>query len=284
MDEDIDAGGIRKLNTVRYPEEGHIGARVRKAVADATIRGPRCPSVDVNPAKVGPCDRPQRQSRVSRYHRWVTRHPVRDPGRRGASWGRWRPSSPRRLQLKTAFEELLPSNDPGVVTLERTQKRMGDLSLLLIGVRSPDHEAEPAVRRGADQEAAGAAPRVVNLATYEIQDLAQFFQDNKWLYVSEDDLESIRDRLRNEISKRKNPLFVSLDDEEPIDQMQKRLGRATRSKSDSRAGCSPAPTAVRLDRRAAARRPIRRARGRGAVQRRPRADRRGPARRSYHPQ
>ncbi|MES1208777.1 MAG: MMPL family transporter, partial [Pseudomonadota bacterium] len=66
-------------------------------------------------------------------------------------------------------------------------------------------------------------PQVVNLATYEIQDLRQFFQTNKWLYVSEDDLESIRDRLRSEISKRKNPLFVSLDDEEPVDQLQKRL-------------------------------------------------------------
>jgi uncharacterized protein len=63
----------------------------------------------------------------------------------------------------------------------------------------------------------------VNLATYEIQDLRRFFRDNQWLYVSEDDLEAIRDRLRNEISKRKNPLFVSLDDEEPVDQMQKRL-------------------------------------------------------------
>ena len=46
-----------------------------------------------------------------------------------------------RLELKTAFSELLPSNDPGVVALARTQKRLGDLSLLLIGIRSPDHEA-----------------------------------------------------------------------------------------------------------------------------------------------
>ena len=43
--------------------------------------------------------------------------------------------------LKTAFSELLPSNDPGVVTLTRTEKRMGDMSLLLIGVRSPDYAA-----------------------------------------------------------------------------------------------------------------------------------------------
>ncbi len=43
--------------------------------------------------------------------------------------------------------------------------------------------------------------------------------------MSEDDLESIRDRLRNEIQKRKNPLFVSLEDEETPEQTAKRLDR-----------------------------------------------------------
>ncbi|HVV17717.1 MAG TPA: MMPL family transporter [Polyangia bacterium] len=128
-----------------------------------------------------------------------------------------------RLQLKTALEELLPSNDPGVVTLERTQRRIGDLSLLLVGIRSPDHAANLRYAEALTKKLRALPPQVVNLATYEIQDLRQFFQTNKWLYVSEDDLESIRDRLRNEISKRKNPLFVSLDDEEPVDQLQKRL-------------------------------------------------------------
>ncbi|HTJ80100.1 MAG TPA: MMPL family transporter, partial [Polyangiaceae bacterium] len=50
-----------------------------------------------------------------------------------------------------------------------------------------------------------------------------FFQRNKWLYVQEGDLESIRDRLRSEISRRKNPLYVSLGDEESLEDMQKRM-------------------------------------------------------------
>ncbi len=44
----------------------------------------------------------------------------------------------RRLDLRTAFSELLPNDDPGVVALHKTQKRMGDLTLLLVGIRSPD--------------------------------------------------------------------------------------------------------------------------------------------------
>src|SRR5450432_3125276 len=165
-----------------------------------------------------------RHVRIDRYHRFVTAHPTRIligalvvfVVAAGLA---------SRLRLKTAFVELLPSNDPGVVALSRTQKRMGYLSLLLIGVRSPDHEANLRYAEALTQKLRALPPTVVNLATYNVRDLREFYQQNKWLFVSEDDLESIRDRLRNEISKRKNPLFVSLDEEEPIDKMQSRLER-----------------------------------------------------------
>ena len=111
-----------------------------------------------------------------------------------------------------------------MVSLTRTQKRLGDLSLLLIGIRSPDQRGQPALRGGADQKLRALPPTVVNLATYHVRDVRAFFEQNKWLYVSEEDLESIRDRLRTEISKRKNPLFVSLRrDEESIDSMRQRM-------------------------------------------------------------
>jgi len=165
---------------------------------------------------------PPAQSRVSRYHQWIARFPV------GILVGVLIVGAiasflASRLSLKTSLEELLPSNDPGVITLERTQKRMGDLSLLLIGIRSPDHAANLRYAEALTKKLRALPPQVVNLAAYEIKDLEQFFRDNKWLYVSEDDLESIRDRVRNEIQKRKNPLFVSLEDDESPDQMAKRL-------------------------------------------------------------
>jgi len=57
-----------------------------------------------------------------------------------------------------------------------------------------------------------------------VRDVRDFFQRNKWLYASESDLETIRDRLRTEISKRKNPLYVSLaDDDEPVADLEKRM-------------------------------------------------------------
>jgi predicted RND superfamily exporter protein len=135
-----------------------------------------------------------------------------------------------KLELKTAFSELLPSDDPGVVALEKTQSRMGDLSLLLVGVRSPDREANLRYAEHLTQKLRALPKDVVSLATYHIRDLKDFFDKNKWLYLAEDDLVSIRDRLRKEISKRKNPLMIDLSDgeEESLETMRERLTKQDR--------------------------------------------------------
>ena len=196
---------------------------------------------------------PPSHSRISRYHAWITRRPVLvlvGAPLIGAAAG-----LAMRLKLKTSFAELLPSNDPGVVALTRTQARLGDLSLLLIGIRSPDRDANLRYAEALTQKLRALPPSVVNLATYHVRDVRGFFQQNKWLYVSEADLESIRDKLRTEISKRKNPLYISLDDDP---------NRSSRCGSECRARAAPTrsfPAAcsrarggrrLRLDRGAAA--------------------------------
>ena len=129
-----------------------------------------------------------------------------------------------RLELRTAFSELLPSDDPGVVALNRTQKRLGDMSLLLVGIHSPDPAANERYAESLTRRLRAVPNHVADLAAYNIRDVRDFFDRNKWLYVKEADLEEIRDRLRKEISKHKNPLFVDLGgDEESIDQMQQRM-------------------------------------------------------------
>jgi predicted exporter len=163
-------------------------------------------------------------SRVSKYHGWLIRNSAKVLlavfliGAGAAALA-------ARLELRTAFVELLPSNDPGVIALQRTQRRMGDMSLLLIGISSPDYAANLRYAEALTQRLRALPPNVINLAAYEFHDLRGFFKQNKWLFVSEADLEAIRDRLHNEIGKRKNPLFVSLEDEEPLDKMENRLER-----------------------------------------------------------
>jgi predicted RND superfamily exporter protein len=165
---------------------------------------------------------PSAPARAGRYHLWIARRPglVLLLAALVAAGG---VSLAMRLKFKTAFSELLPSDDPGVVALAQMQKRVGDLSLLLIGVRSPDYQANLRYAEALTAELHKMPKTVVELATYNVRDLKSFFERNKWLYVSEDNLESIRDRLRSEISKRKNPLFVSLGEDESLEDMQKRM-------------------------------------------------------------
>jgi uncharacterized protein len=129
-----------------------------------------------------------------------------------------------RLELRTAFSELLPSDDPGVVALNKVQDRMGDLTLLLVGIRSPDRQANERYAAMMTEKLLALPNNMCKLATYHLRDMRDFFANNKWLYVDEGDLETLRDRLKSEIARRKNPLLVSLDDdEEPVDKLRTRV-------------------------------------------------------------
>ena len=134
------------------------------------------------------------------------------------------------LQLKTAFTELLPERDPAVVNLKRAEKRVGDLNLLAVGIRSPDRAANLAYAEALTNRLRRLPPSQVSLVVYHLRDLQDFFRENKWLYASVADLETVRDRLQSEILRRKNPLVVSLDDDGSGDDadeaLRRRLDRA----------------------------------------------------------
>jgi predicted RND superfamily exporter protein len=133
----------------------------------------------------------------------------------------------RRLQLRTAFSELLPNDDPGVVALHRTQKRMGDLTLLLVGVRSPDTAANERYAEALTRHLKSLPPSVSDIATYHVREVIELVESNRWLYASSDDLESVRDRLRGEILKRKNPFALDLDDPQDDRALEQRLTKSS---------------------------------------------------------
>jgi uncharacterized protein len=167
---------------------------------------------------------PESESRSARYCTFVSRHAGKILLAALLVFGlsAWLGS---RLELRTAFSELLPSNDPGVVALEKTQDRIGDMSLLLIGIHSPDREANIRYADKLTKKLLELPKNTIALATYNVRDLKAFFEGNKWLYASEQDLTEIRDRLRREISKRKNPLLLDLDDdaEDSVDSLRQRM-------------------------------------------------------------
>src|SRR5438132_11964599 len=99
------------------------------------------------------------------YHDWIRRHPWQVLAL-GLVVFLAAGALARRLQLRTAFSELLPSDDPGVIALTQTSKRIGDLSLLLIGVHSPDPAANERYAEMLTQKLHALPGRVVELATY----------------------------------------------------------------------------------------------------------------------
>jgi predicted RND superfamily exporter protein len=129
----------------------------------------------------------------------------------------------RRLELRTSFAELLPNDDPGVVALAKTQKRMGDMSLLLVGIRSPDREANLRYAEALTQQMNQLPKTVCELAAFHVRDLRDFFSRNKWLYLSETELGDIHDTVRSEIARRKNPLLVDLGDGDIKDALKQQI-------------------------------------------------------------
>jgi predicted RND superfamily exporter protein len=164
---------------------------------------------------------------VARYTRFIARH----AGKillatllvfLGSTW------LSTKLELRTDFSELLPSDDPGVVTLRKTAERMGDMTLLLVGVHSPDREANLRYAEAISKKLQALPKEMVAFATYHVKDLRAFFEANRWLYLSETELTEIRDRLKKEIVKHKNPMFdlgVSGDDEESVEDMKARYAK-----------------------------------------------------------
>jgi predicted exporter len=128
-----------------------------------------------------------------------------------------------RLQLRTSLVELLPTRDPAVAALERTRSRVGDMNLLLIGVRSPDRAANLRYAAALARHLGTLPPSVCELAASDIHGLRDFFQQHRWLYVSEAHLQEVRDGLRKAIVKRKNPLFIDLSAGDDVDADLKQL-------------------------------------------------------------
>jgi hypothetical protein len=123
-----------------------------------------------------------------------------------------------RLGLKSDFVELLPKNDRNVEVFGELVKRVGSASSLLIGVESDDFAAN---KRFVDDLAARlkAYPRDrVARVAYNINEEKEFFDSNRYLYASYDDLVAIRDDLRTRFvaeARRRGPFALGLEDDDP---------------------------------------------------------------------
>jgi len=123
-----------------------------------------------------------------------------------------------RLELRTNVAELLPSKDPAVEELQYLSKRIGGTSILQIAIESPDRDANLRLAGAIEKELLKLPPDTLESAVWDVRKERQFFLSRKWLYAPLDELEALRDSLRAEIRKKKNPLYVDiLDEDSPKD-------------------------------------------------------------------
>ncbi|HEX4461892.1 MAG TPA: MMPL family transporter [Polyangia bacterium] len=122
-----------------------------------------------------------------------------------------------RLELRTNVAELLPSRDPAVEELQYLSKRIGGTSILEIAIESPDREANLSLAGKLTAELRQLPPDVIQSAVYDVRAEREFFKSRQWLYAPLSELIALRDSLKAEIRKKKNPLYVDIlgEDEDP---------------------------------------------------------------------
>ena len=121
-----------------------------------------------------------------------------------------------RLDLKSDFIELLPTDSTSVKNLEHLKSRVSSYRSLTITVECPELKtsmrfAEDLVKR------LKAFPKDrVRYVEHNLTELNDFYSDNKWLYADLADLTDFRDRLKKRIKEEtEDAVIESLDDEEP---------------------------------------------------------------------
>ncbi|MGA2447504.1 MAG: MMPL family transporter [Polyangiaceae bacterium] len=130
----------------------------------------------------------------------------------------------RRLELRADFIELLPRDSPAFRAFEHQLGRVGGGATFLIGIESPDRKANErlvddlaAALEAERAERSRCGPRCgaepIAFVESGTRDVRKFFEENKWLYASLDDLEDADRELDRQIALRSGLVEDLFDDE-----------------------------------------------------------------------
>ncbi len=117
------------------------------------------------------------------------------------------------LDLKSDFIELLPTDSPSVVNLERLKNRVASYSTLTIAIECPDLEVSKRFAEDLVARLRTFPPERIRSIDYNLKNLRDFYSENKFLYADLPDLTDFRDRLDKRIREEtEQNAFESLDD------------------------------------------------------------------------
>lgn len=119
-----------------------------------------------------------------------------------------------KLGLRSDFVELLPTDSPSVMNLERLKTRIASYATLTVAVQSPDLAANQKFAEDLVPLLRAMPENQVKYVDYSINELTEFYKKNKYLYGDLQDLVDFRDRLKKRIQEETEGAVVeSLDDE-----------------------------------------------------------------------
>ncbi len=126
------------------------------------------------------------------------------------------------LEVRSSFEELLPSDVPSVAHAKELVRRVGGEGTVYVNVEALDGpqglpRAEALALRLADEYRA-LGPEVIRAVEATVRPVESWYADHWPLFLDLADLRKARDELVGEIGKAKaraNPLFSGLEEEEP---------------------------------------------------------------------
>ncbi len=120
----------------------------------------------------------------------------------------------------TDLRELLPSESPGLKAFEHQLGRVGGGATLIVIAESPDRagnerfadDLAARLRAMAAEQKASGGPQLIAYVESGTKDVRSFFEDNKWLYADQADLEEAYETLDHQIAIRSG-LVEDLDDD-----------------------------------------------------------------------
>ena len=136
--------------------------------------------------------------------------------------GTWRFALEVLTHPHTDLRELLPTDSPGLKAFEHQLGRVGGGATLLVVAESPDRAHNErfiddlTVRLDAMRAEQGknGAPALISYIESGSKDVHAFFEENKWLYAEQKDLESAYDTLDHQIALG-GGMVEDLDDDAP---------------------------------------------------------------------
>lgn len=116
-----------------------------------------------------------------------------------------------KIKIRSNFAELLPDNSPAVIDLKKINSRTGGMGELIVSITGDNLLAMERLADDLAAELSAYPKKDVLFVDYKIDAQKAFFDKNKYLYLTVDEIQNIKDKIDKKIKKEKvkaNPFLI----------------------------------------------------------------------------